>query len=239
MKKAELQALVDSLQSTVDDQTDALRRIRRSLKLRELDVEQIREKLLPERKSADMLPGAEEALRRSEAEFELNVTEPELGGDSSRITGYITSREGIGWSSALDETDDQYVKNGQFAWCGCFAAWCYTGLKFKIRFNSFASCYRLYRDLGNTSREVREFTKIRPGDIFTVWPSNSDRSYKWGDHIVIARSYPDADGEIETIEGNAKGYGPEGDWREGVSKRSRNISTIAKAYRPQAEDYGT
>ena len=49
-----------------------------------------------------------------------------------------------------------------------------------------------------------------------------------GDHIVIARSYPDADGEIETIEGNAKGYGPDGDWREGVSKRSRNTSAIAK-----------
>ena len=44
-------------------------------------------------------------------------------------------------------------------------------------------------------------------------------------------SLPNVDGDFDTIEGNAKGYGPDGEWREGVSKRTRNIKDVACIYR--------
>ena len=58
-----------------------------------------------------------DVLKRAESEFNLNVTEPGGGGDSSRINTYIKSVEGIGWDWEKD-----YTRNGQFAWCGAFAA---------------------------------------------------------------------------------------------------------------------
>ena len=161
-------------------------------------------------------------MARAEYELSLNVTEPGLGGDSDRITTYIKSVAGIGWSWEKD-----YKKNGQFAWCGAFAAFCFSKVQFNIRQKIFPSCYRLYNNFNNTSRRAG---KVRPGDIVTVFTSK-DKTPIYGNHIVIAMSLPDVDGDFDTIEGNAKGYGPGGEWREGVSKRTRNIKDVACIYR--------
>ena len=73
-------------------------------------------------------------------------------------------------------------------------------------------------------------------DIVTVFTSK-DKTPTYGNHIVLPMSLPNADGDFDTIEGNAKGYGPNGEWREGVSKRTRNIKDVAYTYRLQDGDF--
>jgi hypothetical protein len=170
----------------------------------------------------------DDVLKRSENEFNLNVTEPGGGGDSSRINTYIKSVEGIGWDWEKD-----YTRNGQFAWCGAFAAFCYNSARFNIRHKIFPSCYRMYNAWGNTTRKVKD---IYTGDIVVVYTS-SEQSPAYGNHITIALGPPDSEGFFETIEGNAKGYGPDGQYREGVSKRTRNVKDVAHIYRLASEDY--
>lgn len=169
-----------------------------------------------------------QVIDRAESEWNMNVTEPGLGGDSSRINLYIKSTDGLGWT-----WEDNYTKNGQFAWCGAFAAWCYTKANFKIRQKVFPSCYRLWNNWGGTARKVEE---IAIGDIVVVYTS-SDKSPSYGNHITLALSVPDEDGNFDTIEGNAKGEGPDGDWREGVIKRQRSIFDVAHIYRLASGDY--
>jgi len=169
-----------------------------------------------------------EVVQRACEEWEKNVTEPELGGDSSRISLYIKSREGGGWSWLPD-----YTENGQTAWCGHFAAWCYTKVIFNIRQKTFPSCRRMYNAWGGTSRKVAE---IQKGDIVVVYTS-SQKIPSYGNHITIALSAPDDDGNFDTIEGNAMGAGPGLDIREGVIKRKRSIFNVAHTYRLRDEDF--
>jgi len=171
------------------------------------------------------------AIKRSEAEWEKNVTEPNGGGDWKQINLYIKSLDGLGWT-----WEDDYVKNGQFAWCGAFASFVYGDeVNLNVRKNTFPSCYRMSRDWTNSSR-VQSKESIFPGDIITVYTSE-DQSPSYGNHIVIALSQLNDQGEFHTIEGNAHGIGPDQTWREGVSKRTRNLSSVARVYRLIDEDY--
>ena len=171
------------------------------------------------------------AIKRSEAEWEKNVTEPNGGGDWRQINLYIKSLDGLGWT-----WEDDYVKNGQFAWCGAFASFVYGDeVNLNVRKNTFPSCYRMSRDWTNSSR-VQSKESIFPGDIITVYTSE-DQSPSYGNHIVIALSQLNDQGEFHTIEGNAHGIGPDQTWREGVSKRTRNLSSVARVYRLIDEDY--
>ena len=54
---------------------------------------------------------AQRALKISESEWNQNVTEPNGGGNWQRINSYIKSIDGLGWT-----WEDDYTKNGQFAW---------------------------------------------------------------------------------------------------------------------------
>lgn len=172
-----------------------------------------------------------EVLKRSESEWDKNVTEPEGGGNWQRINSYIKSTEGIGWT-----WEDDYTKNGDFAWCGAYAAFCYGDrVLLSVRKNTFPSCYRMNRDWGNSSR-VQSKDSILAGDIVVVYTSDS-HSPSYGNHITIARSAPNDQGDFHTIEGNAHGVGPDQNWREGVSKRTRNLSQVARVYRLIDEDY--
>ncbi len=213
----------DKLIEKLEESRERERRLKRSLKhaLIEHDTS-----LCIDFKDFDYEPHSSDyvldAMARAEYELSLNVTEPGLGGDSDRITTYIKSVAGIGWAWEKD-----YKKNGQFAWCGAFAAFCFSKVQFNMRQKIFPSCYRLYNNFNNTSRRVG---KVRPGDIVTVFTSK-DKTPTYGNHIVIAMSLPNVDGDFDTIEGNAKGYGPDGEWREGVSKRTRNIKNVACIYR--------
>ena len=67
--------------------------------------------------------------------------------------------------------------------------------------------------------------------------TSDERSPNWGNHITIARTAPDKDGNFHTIEGNAHGVNPDQQWIEGVVKRTRNIDSVAHVYRLIDEDY--
>jgi hypothetical protein len=144
-----------------------------------------------------------------------------------RINTYIRSMEGIGWT-----WEKEYVKNGQFAWCGAFAAFCYRAVKFKTRQKIFPSCYRLYSNWSQTSRKI-EPRDMLPGDIVVVY---SSARATWGDHITLCRVAP-IDGKFETLEGNAHGTLGDGSHGEGVIARERSLDEVAYVYRLLAEDF--
>jgi len=219
--KAELSKQIDSLEEEV-------RRLKRDVSHLQLDLTPLKYVDKSFDHTSKPTYHVREVVQRAHDEWELNVTEPGLGGDSSRINLYIKSREGIGWTWEAD-----YTKNGQFAWCGAFAAFCYTKVQFNIKQKIFPSCYRMYSNWGGTSRKVAEVMK---GDIVVVYTSSA-KTPDYGNHITIALSSPDDEGNFETIEGNAKGEGPTGEWREGVIKRQRSIFDVAHIYRLNDGDY--
>lgn len=215
MKKIELQK---QLENAIEEN----RRIKRTLNLALMDLQAARQRDIVFDDKIKPSNHAYDAILRAKEEFERDVTEPGLDGDSSRIDVYIKSSSGIAWN-----WEEDYKKNGDFAWCGAYAAFCYTKLKQHIRQKIFPSCYRLYNNWSNTSRRSNE---VCIGDVITVFTS-SKQSPIYGNHIVLASGLVDENGDFETLEGNAKGYGPNGDWREGVSKRTRNIKDVACIYR--------
>lgn len=224
VKELEL-AYADLRESTEHE----LRRMRRALAQASIDLKPSEVSTRPTR-AVYACEQSEQALKRAEAEWERNVTEPEYGGDAQRITTYIKGSEGLHWS-----WEDDYTRNGQFSWCGAFAAFCY-GLSVlpSVRQKIFPSCYRMWSNWGSTSR-CRDGEQPLPGDIVTVYTS-ADHSPAYGNHIVLVASSPNDEGDFDTLEGNAHGNGPNGRI-EGVIKRTRNISTVAHIYRLISEDY--
>jgi hypothetical protein len=231
--KAQLEAENKELKLMVADIKESyeheLRRLHRSISQMGLDLKALEVDSRPER-SVYACPQSEEALKRAQAEWERNVTEPNYGGDWQRINTYIKSSEGLGWS-----WEDDYTRNGQFSWCGAFAAFAYgRSVLPSIRKKIFPSCYRMWANWGKTSR-CRDGELPAPGDIVTVFTSD-EQSPAQGNHIVLVASAPDDMGLFDTIEGNAHGEGPEGRI-EGVIKRQRPMDSVAHIYRLLSEDF--
>ena len=151
---------------------------------------------------------AREAIKRAEVELNRVVVDP---GD--RINAYIRSAEGLGWNWV-----EPYTKNGEFAWCGAFASFCYTKVNSNIRKKIFPSCYRLYSNWAKTSRKI-SIEDVQAGDIVVIYTAK--RSVQ-GDHITLCvDASTKKDGYIKTIEGNAKGELGNGEFGEGVVRRAR------------------
>ena len=225
----EIKELKLALADLKESSEHEIRRYMRALAQASLDLSVDEHVTRPDR-AVYATPQSEQALKRAEAEWQRNVTEPEYGGDWQRINSYIKSSEGIAWTWESD-----YTRNGQFSWCGAFAAFAYgESVLLNIRKKIFPSCYRMWTNWGHTSR-CRDGEHPLPGDIVTVYTS-SDLSPAYGNHIVLVASSPDESGEFETIEGNAHGEGPEGRI-EGVIKRTRNMQSVAHIYRLLTEDY--
>lgn len=211
------------LESRIEELEDNLRRTTRALSQVELDV-----RALPlvddhDFKTPHRNENVIDALKRAEGEFERVVRDP-----SDRINTYIQSKEGIGWSWI-----DDYKSNGDFAWCGAFAAFAYTRVKMDIRYKIFPSCYRMFQNWAKTSRKIK-IDDIQAGDIVVVFTSK--RSIQ-GDHITLCHSTDLKNGYIETIEGNAKGTLGDGEYGEGVIKRRRSFEEIAHIYRLLGVDF--
>lgn len=167
---------------------------------------------------------AREAIKRAEIEWNQEIVDP-----CNRINTYIKSSEGIGWS-----WEDDYVKNGQFAWCGAFAAFCYTKVNLTIRKKIFPSCYRLYSNWSKTSRKIKT-ENIQAGDIVVIYTSK--RSVQ-GDHITLCVDASTmSEGYIQTIEGNARGDLGNGEYGEGVIRQTRQLDSIAHVYRLLGSDF--
>jgi len=172
------------------------------------------------------LPGEtqrEEVVRETLAEAErlwrLGIEEPSSSDQrgAEEIDKMIRTGLGLNWT-----WESHYVRNGQFAWCGAFAATCLAkaGMRQDLRKSIMPSCYRLYENWASTDRHL-EPSAVQPGDILVVGPVKTG-SKAWGAHITLVMS---VEGDVATtFEGNASG--PLGDGRdgEGVIKRQRPLS---------------
>lgn len=184
------------------------------------------------RKSEPAAKPSEVALARALEEWSRGVSE-QTG--KSAIDGYIRSATGLGWT-----WEPVYSRNGQFEWCGAFAAHCWSGVKLELRREHFASTYRLKRWARDTARFIAP-RELVAGDVAIVGAASGK---KWGDHVVIVEAI-EAE-QIRTIEGNAVGLAPDGSTWEGVIKTVRpfvasttKIKRVLFGVRPLAEDFGS
>jgi len=163
---------------------------------------------------------AERVVAAAVAEWTLDVREPP-GPNVERIDRYIRGEQGLWWgTAALNDRDSMiYRRNGQFAWCGAFAAFCFgaAGLSAEVRRKSFASTYRLHRWSEGSDRRV-SVKSLRRGDVVVVGPADGSGK-AWGNHVTIAETV-DEDG-VHTLEGNARGNGVNGERYEGVIRSFR------------------
>lgn len=210
------------LEERVDDLEHEVRRLHRALGQADIDLPKVQKRLItnarPHRSEHSIT-----ALKRAEAEWARVVKEPD-----ARIDDYVRSRDGIGWT-----WEKPYARNGQFAWCGAFAAFCWSSVRFSIRQKIFPSCYRLYSRWLNTARYI-ETKQMLPGDIVVVYTSK--RSVQ-GDHITLCLEAPDCEGNFKTIEGNAHGTAGDDTRAEGVVKNTRSLDQVAHVYRLLSEDF--
>ena len=179
------------------------------------------------------------AVRRALEEFSLDVQEPP-GRNWHRIGAYICGSGGLGWPSAAlpgSVSTRQYTRNGQFAWCGAFAAWCWEHVAPAVRLARFASCSRLEVWSRGTARRIAP-SDLLPGDLAIVGPAAPGS----GAHIVVVIEAP-TNGIVATVEGNATGPGPDGIRREGVIRRQRPLAApdpriyrVHYGVRPLADD---
>ena len=228
--KAELHEDLKTAHQKVDALDHEVRRLKRSIGQMSLDLQAAVAGHQPLERTVYPTERALEAIKRAEVEWARNVTEPEYKGDYQRITAYIKSQDGLGWTWESD-----YTKNGQFSWCGAFVAFAYgRALHAALRKKVLPSCYRLWDQWGRSAR-LRDGEKPQPGDIVVVYTDESHKPIQ-GNHITLCVGEPNELGLFSTIEGNAHGMGPEGRI-EGVIKRERDVDSIAHIYRLLPEDF--
>jgi len=91
-------------------------------------------------------------LEVAEREWRRPVVEPNRDGQvragAGRINEYIRGALGLGWPTAqVGVPSVAYTRNGQFAWCGAFAAYCWgagAGLRADLRRLACPSTFRLW-----------------------------------------------------------------------------------------------
>jgi hypothetical protein len=200
-------------------------------------------------------PRGEVAAAAAMTRWNALVQEPP-GQNSGLIDGMIRS---CGWTYSVASKDvrdarraagqpnpDTYRVNGDFSWCGVFVgdAWKQAGIApealpdFRDRYKRrplmmFSSCYRLVSHWARNTARVVEPQSAQIGDVVIVGakPGSSKGAKHWGSHVTMALGAP-VNGEIPTVEGNAKGAGPNGERYEGVIRRSRPLaSNNPKTYR--------
>lgn len=195
-----------------------------------------------------------QAILRADMEWNHDVYDPRRSerGDRatlcrSAIDQYI--RVGLGWT-----WESPYAGDGDFEWCGAFAAYCWRGIRPALRKTYFASTYRLdrYARYGSVNGEknrgsgrlLAEFDENstalpfvpRAGDILLIGPPGSG----YGKHITLVESFDAEHGTFATIEGNGTGRGPDGKQRQGVVRAMRHLGGTGwharRLIRPSAED---
>lgn len=168
------------------------------------------------------LSNGQRAIGRALEEWDSLVMEPRGTVSEHRILDYI--REGAGWTWV------KTYKNRKFAWCGCFAAWCWQdSVSLAVRKKAFPSTYRLRRWGRGTARAIA-LEDARAGDLIIVGDRKS-----WGDHIALFDAW-DGDAKLLTVEGNAVGRFPNNKRGEGVIRRSRDADEVRYVWRPLDED---
>ena len=216
-------------------------------------------------------PPADIALETALLDWESIIEEPP-GNNSHRIDemirachwrySVISADERSARRNAGDPNYGTYRDNGDFSWCGTAVGswWKGAGLrpvvlppyreKYKGReLMVLSSCYRIVREWAQGTARIIQPEQVRRGDIVIVGAkpgykrsSNSKAAPSWGSHVTMAAG-PLVDGSIPTVEGNAKGTGPDGRVYEGVIRRGRVIASgnpktyrVLHCIRPLQED---
>lgn len=176
-------------------------------------------------------------------------TDPAFADDRAFIDSCIRTPDGLGWArcSALVK---EYRWDGDFEWCGAFAAYCWSGsVRLDVRKRYFPSTYRLdrygqhrraflesvpavtadqrrqYLSFDGDALSIDEFGP-RAGDILVV----NGKGY--GQHITIVERWDPIRCEFETVEGNATGRGPQGERYQGVVRQTRPLAVCRRLIRP-------
>lgn len=167
------------------------------------------------------------------------------------ITYFI--QKGLGWT-----WEDAYKGDGDFEWCGAFAAAQWAQVKPQLRKTYFSSTYRLDRyakyrsafgekntgtgrlvldlDERTTIADFQKKWTVQQGDILLIGPSG------YGAHICLVESFAETTGTFSTIEGNGTGRGPHGERQQGVVKALRKLGGLKGSWcarriiRPSEED---
>lgn len=200
-------------------------------------------------------------LRIADGAWSMDIIDGDKIGNDW-IDQFIRSDSGLHWS-----WEDPYRFNGQFAWCGAFATYCYraAGFKSDLARHYGSSTYRwaryakyqdppgstfngvLTQHMDHDPTYIRSYNEpsdceIEPGDILLI---NFTGKRSYGDHVAIAAS-PAKHGSVATFEGNAKGWGPDWKIREGViywrrslvkSTNWRKHGVVCKVIKPSPLDF--
>ena len=113
--KADLQEEIDGLKHQV-------RRMDRARNQAQLDLSAVPERLV-HWPTPHIDPRSAEAIQRGLSEWGQNIIDPD-----PRINTYIRTQEGSGWA-----WEKPYTHNGQLAWCGHFASFCWNSVKLDLR----------------------------------------------------------------------------------------------------------
>ena len=206
----------------------------------------------PHRAALSLANAGIDAIERATGEWQNAIYDPPRAATSindlmskNSIDRYI--RKGLSWT-----WEPPYAGDGDFEWCGAFAAYCWQAIRPSLRKTYFASTYRLdrYARYGSVNGEknrgsgrlLAEFDEHstslpwepRAGDILTIGPAGSG----YGKHICLVESY--ADGVFKTLEGNSHGRSPSGKTWQGVIRSERNLGGAGwharRLIRPSPED---
>lgn len=181
----------------------------------------------------------------------------ELAKESKQAIDYFI-RQGLGWTWL-----PPYEGDGSFEWCLAFVMKCWEHIKPDLRKLYGASTYRVDRfasyqtafgEKNETPRgagphrlyaKCDETTKVedlkwipRAGDIVLIGTKG------YGTHGALVRSFDPATGEFVTVEGNATGWGPNGERQQGVVLQKRKLGSyvgegvphVRRIARPGIED---
>jgi hypothetical protein len=186
------------------------------------------------------------AAREAERLWSLDIYDPQHGDKRPRTAECLAVINDIiranGWGA-----NTEYTGNGPPQWCGMFAGKCWrtAGLDPTWLATYWASTYRIglwarYERFAATSKanpppadrsDRRTFVKLVPKGALAVMPRAGDivivgdGNPKEGDHVTLNVGYDEKRRVFDTISGNGGGVGPNGNSREGISRREYAIDS--------------
>lgn len=198
-------------------------------------------------------------IRAAEDQWQKGLQLP--GSTAERQIGEFF-RE-IGWQWALDKfglDDGLYSEEARkkspagLNWCGIFIAAMGTRineymvnlidinaiLDVQVASKCLPSTFRMQDKATWKKTKLEPFRalsvdQVQRGDIITLKTLQNPKPY--GDHIAIVQDVDRFKSTIRTIEGNATGYFPGGNFGRGVVQRDRAMSAVARVYRADKEHF--
>jgi len=217
-----------------------------------------------------LLVAGRKAIERALAAWQSDITDPpvdDTSDDAVRCKAFIDAcirkPTALGWS-----WENPYKGDGDFQWCGAFAAFCWPDVKAGLRQLYFSSTLRLdryasyrsyngeinegagrlYQQLDENSVPTDLAFEPRQGDILIIGPGRPQHAavpaswHAYGNHICLVESFDASRRIFRTLEGNGNGVGPHGEKQQGVVKGVRSLGGpgwhARRLIRPAIDDLG-